>query len=165
MTEEILEQQTGELEEYYYDELDSDLKELDNKAFTNRTKAIELLLKAKTQAEQLALDSKKLDFEIESAKQAAAVEAEKLELEKQKVEIAKQQAEDELKKSKKEFWLNVAKVGVGVAGAAASIGLTVWATVTTMKFEETGSLRTAAGKLAQGIAKGACSKLDKLNNT
>lgn len=158
MENEVLEQQTGELEEYYYEELDTDLKELDNKAFTNRTKAIELLLKAKTQAEQLKLDSKKLDFEIESAKQAA-------EIEKQKVEIAKQAAADEAKKAKKEFWLGVAKIGVGAVGAAASIGLTVWATVTTMKFEETGSLRTAAGKLAQGLAKGACAKLDKLNNT
>lgn len=165
MDNEVLEQQTTELEEFYYDDLETDLRELDNRAFNNRTKAIELLLKAKTQSEQLKLDSKKLDFEIESAKQAAAVEAEKLEIEKQKVEIAKQQAADEAKKSKKEFWLGVAKIGVGVAGAAASIGLTVWATVTTMKFEETGSLRTSAGKLAQGLAKGACAKLDKLNNT
>jgi uncharacterized membrane protein YcjF (UPF0283 family) len=62
--------------------------------------------------------------------------------------------------AKKEHRLGIVKIICSIAGVIASVALGVWSLITTMKFEETGTVRTSAGKLAQGIAKGAMAKLE-----
>ena len=159
MDDERIEQEANQIEEYYWDETESD-EAVNSKNFNNRCKALEMMLKVQNQAKQLELDSKKLDFEIEQAKAANKIEEQKLEIQKETNKIEADKAEAEKKASKKEFWLGVAKTGAAVGGVVASTAFGVWSLMTTMKFEETGTVRTSAGKLAQGIAKGAMAKLE-----
>jgi len=155
MTEDILEQQADQIETYYCEELDSMIAEQNQKEFTNRCKAVETLLKVKNQEKELELEREKWEFEKEQKQK-------ELELETEKVANEKAKAEAEIKEQKKSFWLGVTKVLVTLFGTIAGIGLTIWSVVTTMKFEETGSVRTSVGKFAINFCQKTLSKLDKV---
>lgn len=76
----------------------------------------------------------------------------KLESEKQNSEserIAKQQEFEnqlKLKQMKDERIERIVKHGLTIAGLLSSVGLTVWGTHKTLKFEETGTVTTSAGR-------------------
>lgn len=154
-----LNEQVDELEAYYWDE-EQDKSKLEDKNFERKCKALEMMLKVQNQQKQIELESKRLEFEIEQAKSQNKLEEQKLEVSKEANKIEADKAENEKKASKKDFWLNIAKAGAGLLGVAASTAFGVWATTTTMKFEETGCVRSSAGKLAQGLASKTITKLE-----
>lgn len=122
----------------------------------------------KVDVEQNKLDTnkeielKKLELEQQRFIFEQNIETEKLKVEQQKNIIESVKAENERKASKKDFILGIAKTVVGIGGTVASVAFGAWSLVTTMKFEETGTVRTSAGKFAQGIAKGAMAKLENV---
>lgn len=152
-------EEVNQIEEYYWDETESE-EAVNSKNFNNRCKALEMMLKVQNQQKQLELDSKKLDFEIEQAKLANEIEKQKLEIQKETNNIEAGKAEAEKAAAKKEHRLGIVKIICSIGGIIASVVLGIWSLITTMKFEETGTVRTSAGKLAQGIAKGAMAKLE-----
>lgn len=157
-----LNEEMTEVEEYYWDE-EEELEKINTKNFDKKTKALELLLKQRNQTAQIELESRKLDFEIEQAKAQNELESRKLDVQQKTNEIEETKASNEAKAAKKDFWLGVVKVASIVLGTIASVFFGIWSLVTTMKFEETGSVRTSAGKAALTIAKGTMAKLDNVS--
>ena len=155
MTEDVLEQQTDQIETYYCEELDTMIAEQNQKEFTNRCKAIETLLKVKNQEEQLKLEREKFEFDKKQQEEQLKLDAEKAANEKAKNEA-------DIKDQKKSFWLGIARILVTIFGTVAGIFLTIWSVVTTMKFEETGSVRSSVGKYALNFCQKTLSKLDKV---
>lgn len=78
------------------------------------------------------IEIKKLELEERKAE-------DEFELEKSKNEIDEAKAENERKHNKTQNWLQ----GLGIAIPA---GLTIWGTLKTIKFEETGTCTTVAGR-------------------
>lgn len=155
MTEDVLQQQTEAIETYYCEELDSMIAEQNTKEFTNRCKAIETLLRVKNQEEQNKLEREKFEFEKKQ-------QEEQLKLETEKVANEKAKNEADIKDQKKSFWLGITKILVTLFGTIAGIFLTIWSVVTTMKFEETGSVRSSVGKFALNFCQKTLAKLDKV---
>lgn len=155
MTEDVLEQQTEAIETYYCEELDTMIAEQNAKEFTNRCKAIETLLRVKNQEEQIKLDREKFEFDKKQ-------QEEQLKLEIEKVANEKAKNEADIKDQEKSFWLGVTKILVTIFGTIAGIFLTIWSVVTTMKFEETGSVRSSVGKFALNFCQKTLAKLDKV---
>lgn len=162
MEEMMMEEQISDVETYYWDESE-DEERINNKNFEKKTKALELLLKQQNQKTQNELEAKRLDFEIEQSKVQNELESKKLEVQQETNRIENLKTEQEAKTAKKDFWLGVIKVAAAVIGTIASVIFGVWSLVTTMKFEETGCVRTAAGKAALNLAKGTMSKLDNVS--
>lgn len=155
-------EEVSDMEAFYWDE-EEELEKVNNKNFEKKTKALELLLKQQNQKAQNELEAKRLDFEIEQSKVQNELESKKLEVQQETNRIENVKTEQEAKAAKKDFWLGVIKVAAAVIGTIASVIFGVWSLVTTMKFEETGCVRTAAGKAALNLAKGTMNKLDNVS--
>ena len=189
MEQEIMDQESQKLEEYYWDQTEADLDNGDNKNFTNRVKAFDSMLKAKNQEAQIALDSKKLEFEIEQAKETAvreqqkinielekikadalreqqrmAIEEQKINIELQKIAAGQCQLEFEKKKSKRDGIFGWVKAGLGFLAAliSALFGLKIHRE--SMRFEETGSYTTATGKNGLNKAQKSADELAKVKS-
>lgn len=155
MDKELINSEMEKVEEYYYEDLDKDMEELDNKTFQNRTKALATMMDQKNKEDSIALENRKLDFEIEQSKL-------QLELEKQKLEVEKQKNEFEIKNEKKKFWLNVGKLVIAVGSCIASVLYGIWSLVAGMKFEETNSWRTSTGKRSEQLTKNVRQDIDNM---
>ena len=148
-----VEQEVASEDEYY---LPEDEEETDEKQPVD--KKLELaLLKEKNKATQLELEKERFEFEKTSAEKKQQLEEKKLEseiqLEERKIaaseksnDVAEKQIEADIKKAKRERILSYIKIGFGAAGVIASSAIGMHKFHQAMKFEETGSFRTATGK-------------------
>lgn len=148
-----VEQEVASEDEYY---LPEDEEETDEKQPVD--KKLELaLLKEKNKAAQLELERERFNFEKETARQKYELEEKKLEseiqLEERKIatsektnELTEKQITSDEKKAKRERILSYIKIGFGAAGVIASSAIGMHKFHQAMKFEETGSFRTATGK-------------------
>jgi hypothetical protein len=162
MTDEVLEQQVDEIETYYCDDLNSLISEQNAKEFGNRCKAVETLLKASNQSKQLELEREKWEYEKEQLKQQQELDKRKVDLEAERVKNEKAKVEADIKDQKKTFWTTIAKILVTLFGTIAGIFLTIWSVTTSMKFEETGSVRSSVGKFALNFCQKTLAKLDRV---
>jgi len=151
--EQPVEQEVESEDEYY---LPEDEEGTDEKQPVD--KKLELaLLKEKNKAAQLELEKERFEFEKTSAEKKHELEEKKLEsetqLEERKIaasekanDVAEKQVEADIKKAKRERILSYIKIGFGAAGVIASSAIGMHKFHQAMKFEETGSFRTATGK-------------------
>lgn len=86
MEQEVLDQKVQQIRDYVLDEdLDELIQKQNAKEMTNTMKAVETLLKAKSQGEELELNNRKFEFEKEQEKRQ--LENEKLKLENEKLKL------------------------------------------------------------------------------
>lgn len=138
------------------------------------------LMKVQNQAKQLEIEEKRLNFEMEEAKAKRELDSKKLDLELKKLDYDKElkekeiaveekkaktdaeRAENEKKDAKKERISGYVKAGLGLGGVIMSSLFSAWALMTTLKFEESGSVRTSGGKYAQALCKNSGQKLENV---
>lgn len=164
MEEQIINEQVEKIEEYYVDNLDELLEQEDAKKFDRRCRGLEAVLNAKAAADRAKTEQIKAEAEIEKGKKLTKLEEDRVEIDRLRLEMEQKKAELDAKVAKGEVKLGWAKLGLMVAGIVASIGVSIWSVIATMKFEEYGSVVSSCGKLAQGLCKGTISKIDKIAN-
>lgn len=152
-----LEQEIAKVEDYFVDDLDELIANENNKQFNNRCKALATLMEAQNQSEQIKLDQKKTNWEIDKEKK-------QLELDERRVVNEEIIAKGTVKDQKKTWWLNLVKTVFYAIGIIAGIFLTIWTTNSSMMFEETGSFRASVSKFAQQFVSKQLSKFDKAPN-
>lgn len=165
MDNEVIQEQVEKIEEYYVENLDELIEQEDAKKFDKRCRGLEAILNAKAAADRAETEKAKADAEIEKGKVMTKLEQDKVEIDRLRLELEQKKAELEMKVAKGEVRLGTAKLALMAAGIVASIAVSIWGVIVTMKFEEYGSLVSSCGKLAQGFYKGAIGKIDKICNS